>query len=260
MKKSEVTKLLAVTWLICVCTIYTSLSHAGTISDNFAGDSINTRLWQPRSTGPDQWVRQEGGQLKIGINATSTGPFFGAAVDSNFILKGDFEIIVDYSFNKWPNYNGVRMGLCYFGHSGAHGMIMRISPDKDATTNPKGYNSTNFIDGNNNHVSMSPTTAASGRFKLKRVGYLMTGYYYQNNNWVERGSHDYSVTKTLPDWLSINLSAWSHSILQQPDGTKVYPFGGKYVEVTFDNLQITYDQIEYYSFPVSVPSLLLLLD
>jgi hypothetical protein len=259
MKKSDLSKLLAVTWLICLCTLYPSLSHAGTISDNFDGAAINTRLWQPRSSGPDQWVRQEGGRLKIGLNAASTGSFFMAALFSNFQLKGDFEIVVDYSFIKWPDSNGVRMGLSYFGESGAHGMIMRISPDKDATTNPQGYNSTNFIDGSYNNVSMSPTIATSGRFKLTRVGSVMAGYYFQDNAWVLRGSHDYSVTDALPDWLVINLSAWSHTALQQPDGKVVYPFAGKDVEVTFDNLQITYDKIEYFSFPVSVSSTLLLL-
>ncbi len=259
MKKSDLSKLLAVTWLICVCTLYTSVSHAGTISDNFYGASINTQLWQPWSNSQDQWIRQEGGQLKIGINAASTGSMFGAGVNSNFQLKGDFEIVVDYSFTKWPDSNGVRMGLCYFGESAAHGMIMRISPDKNDTTNPQGYDSTNFIDGSYNNVSMSPTTATSGRFKLKRVGSVMAGYYFQDNAWVLRGSHDYSVTNALPDWLVINLSAWSHTALQQPDGTYVYPFAGQDVEVAFDNLQITYDKIEYYSSPVPIPGILLLL-
>ena len=72
MKKSEVTKLLAVTWLICVCTLYTSLSHAGTISDNFDGASINKRLWAQWNADQNQRCRQEGGELKIQIDGAST--------------------------------------------------------------------------------------------------------------------------------------------------------------------------------------------
>lgn len=259
MKKSDLSKLLAVTWLICVCTLYTSLSHAGTLVDNFDGASINKRLWEQWNTDQNQRCLQENGVLKIQIGGASTGSIFGAGVYSNFQLKGDFEIVVDYSFIKWPDSNGVRTGLRYNGQPTAHGMIMRISPDKNATINPQGYYSTNFIDGSYNNVSMSPTTATSGRFKLTRVGSVMTGYYFQDNNWVYRGSYDYSVTDALPEWIGIDFSAWSHTALQQPDGKYVYPFAGKDVEVTIDNLQITYDKIEYFSSPVPIPGILLLL-
>ena len=47
MKKSDLTKLLAVTWFICVCILSASLSQAGTIRDNFAGarPSMRSIVW-----------------------------------------------------------------------------------------------------------------------------------------------------------------------------------------------------------------------
>ena len=79
----------------------------------------------------------------------------------------------------------------------------------------------------------------------------MTGYYrkYVENegwHWEQLGSHDYTATG-LDDWLFIGLNANSSTATRIPDGQLVHPFAGKDVEIDFDNLQIIFDQIDYFS-------------
>jgi hypothetical protein len=253
-KKNYPTRPLALTFvMICVFTLCASLSQAGTITDDFNGASLNTLLWNPWNTDANQWVTQTGGQLVIGINGASSGAQFGAGVYGNFFLKGDFEIIANYSLVTYPASNGVRTAIQYSGESAtltAGGLIGRISCGSTEPPDPKDNYAATFVDGPSQTTYMSPTLDTSGTLKMVRTGSVMTGYYYQGDAWVGLYSHDYSYTDGLPDWCGMGLSAWSHTALYLPDGvTLVYPFAGKDVVVAFDNLQITYDQISFVPLP-----------
>jgi len=263
MKKSDLSKLLAVTWLICLCTLYPSLSNAGTISDNFDGASINTGLWTPFNADQHQRVFQQGGELRIQIDGASTGDEFGefgAGLQSKFRLKGDFVMTVDYRLITWPNANGVRLG--FEGGSSGPGsddgvMVKRRNEGANQPQMPENNYSANFIDGSVWYGGIASTTDNQGSLKLTRVGSVLTGYFAsQPNVWQQIGSHNYSAPG-LPEWVGINLWANSRMTVQLPDDTLVNVFGGQDVEIAFDNFQVTYDQIRYTSTPV--PSLLLLL-
>lgn len=260
MKKSEVTKLLAVTWLICVCTLYTSLSHAGTISDNFDGASINTRLWKPFNDSQHQRVAQQGGELRIQIDGASTGDEFGAGLRGKFLLKGDFVMTVDYRLITWPNANGVRLGFegASSGPDSDDGvMLKRRNEGANQPQMPENNYSVDFATGSGWYGNMLSTTDDHGSLKLTRVGSVLTGYFAsQPNVWQLIGSHNYS-SPGLPEWIEMSLWANSRMTVRLPDGTLVNVFGGQDVEIAFDNFQVTYDQIRYTSDPV--PSLLLLL-
>jgi hypothetical protein len=260
MKKSDVTKLLAVTWLICVCILHTSLSHAGTITDNFAGASINTGLWTPFNDFQQQRVFQQDGELRIQIDGASAGGSFGAGLQSKFNLKGDFVMTVDYRLITWPNANGVRLGFEGPGTSPddtAGVMVKRRSPGIAEPTPGEQY-SADFKDGNTRYGFIIPDTAMNGSLKLTRVGSVLTGYFAdQPNVWQQIGSHNYSAPG-LPEWAGITLWANSKTAEQLPDGSWFNKFAGQDVEIAFDNFQVTYDQIRYTSVPG--PSLLLLLD
>jgi hypothetical protein len=82
-----------------------------TITDNFSGPAINRRLWKPYHYDQHQRLAQLGGELRILLYGASSGDPFGAGLYSNFILKGDFEISVDYRLIKWPSGNGVSIGF-----------------------------------------------------------------------------------------------------------------------------------------------------
>ena len=113
MKKNDLTRLLIVTFLIiCLCPLYSSLSHGGTITDNFDGAALNDRLWWNYSTDQHQRCVQQGDELRIQIDGASVGEgWFNAGIISKFKLKGNFEIVVDYKLTNWPYSNGVGAGI-----------------------------------------------------------------------------------------------------------------------------------------------------
>jgi hypothetical protein len=259
-----VKKLLFFTSLLIAATTFSASSPAGTIIDNFDSTSFNKRLWgdQPFSTGPNQRCLQQNGVLKIQIDGVSQGEIFGAGLSSNFLLKGNFEIVLDYNLTKWPYSNGVAAGVQYMERDNfnKNGHMTRRSCGADEPPNPKENYVADFLDGTFIDHFQTLTDHNSGRMKLTRVGKIITGYFfnYQNSTWQKVGFHDYSATG-LEELLVIGLNANSSTATRIPDGTLVHPFAGQDVEIAFDNLKITYDQIEYH-YPAFVPPLLQLLE
>lgn len=257
MKKNDSKKLLVVSFfLICVFTLCASFSQAGTITDNFDSASINTQLWQPFNDSQYQSYVQQGGELKIRIDGASVGDEFGAGLQSKFLLKGNFDMTVDYRLITWPNANGVRLG--FEGANSGPGsddgvMVKRRNEGANQPQMPENNYSANFIDGSVWYGGIASTSDNQGSLKLTRVGSVLTGYYWQNSAWQQLGSHDYSAPG-LPEWAGITLWANSRTTVQTPNGL-VNVFGGQDVEIAFDNFQMTYDQIGY----VPVPGTLLLL-
>jgi hypothetical protein len=244
MKNNALTKLLVVTFLtIGVCTLLVSPAHAGTITDNFDGASLNHRLWRPYNYDQHQrWVQKDG-ELRIQIDGASVGETFGAGVNSNFLLKGNFEIIVDYRLITWPSANGISVGFNNDNHftvTSGEFVIRRIN------IGPNENYKAAFDNGYDFQVFLVPTADISGRLKWTRVGLVMTGYFFnkQINDWQIIGSHDYFATG-IDEWVGFSLNARGNN------------FTGQDVEIAFDNFQVTYDQIRYTSNPAPISLLLL---
>ena len=258
MKKNDLTKLLVVALLICLCTLYTSLSHAGTLTDNFDGASLDTTLWSYYHNDDNQRCLQENGVLKIQIDGASSGPdYFGAGVGGNFLLKGNFEIVIDYQLIKWPHANGVGAGINFMGDNfDKNGQMTQRSFGADEPPTIKENYVADFKDGEYLDHYQTATIDTTGKMKLTRVGSVMAGYFFNSvdDNWELVGSHDYAATG-LDEWLEIGLNAVSVLATYTPDGQLVHPFAGQDVEIAFDNFQMTYDQIRY----VPIPGTLLLL-
>jgi hypothetical protein len=261
MKSNDSTKLLVVALLICVCTLYTSLSHAGgIITDDFSGTSINTQLWSYYHYDDHQRCLQEDGVLKIQIDGASSGPdYFGAGVGGNFLLKGNFEIVIDYALSNWPEANGVGAGITFMGDNfDKSGHMTQRSFGADEPETIKENYVADFQDGESLiHFEFEPV-ATTGKMKLTRVGSVMAGYFFNSadSSWVLLGSHDYG-SSGLDDWLGFGLNAASVISTYNTDNLLVHPFAGKDVEIVFDNFQLTYDQIK--STAVPIPGTLLLL-
>lgn len=251
MKKPDLTKLLVVAvFIICLGSLYPALSDAGTISDNFDGAALNYRLWQPYHHDQHQrWLQQEG-ELRIQIDGASTGPEeFGAGVNSNFLLKGDFEIIVDYRFIAWPPANGVSLGFNNdYRFKAGEFVIRRISVPQNELPDIKENYKAAFDTGSIFTIFYVPTADTNGRLKWTRVGSVMTGYFFNkaSNEWQTIGFYDYSATG-IDEWMGFSLNARSNT----PG------FAGQDVEIAFDNFQATYDQIRYTALTVPINMLLL---
>lgn len=249
MKKYAVTKLLvAACCLIGICSLYPSLSYAvynGTITDNFDGASLNTRLWAPFQNPQTQWV-QQGGELKIKIGAGSEK---GAGLNSKFRFKGDFEMRVDYRLITWPPANDVRLGFEGLGFAPddyAEVMIKRISRNPNEPPNPgKEVYSSAFKENLTWWGNDVETEDDHGTLKLTRAGSVLTGHFSKDGGpWQLIGSHDYSTPTGLPEWAAVTL--WANG---RPTTD---------VEIAFNNFQVSYDQVRFVS-DLS-PMTLLLLD
>lgn len=248
MKNNAFTKLLVAAFLtIGVCTLLVSLAHAGTITDNFDGASLNTHLWRPFQNPQTQWV-QKGGELKIKIGAGASSEE-GAGLNSRFRLKGDFEMTVDYRLILWPPANGVRLGFEGPGFSAddyTEFMIKRISRGADEQPNPtKEVYAADFKENLTWSGKDVETTDDHGTLKLTRAGSVLTGYFSKDGGpWTLIRYHDYSTPTGLPEWVAVTL--WA-------TGTPTTN-----VEIAFDNFQVSYNQVEFIS-DLS-PLTLLLLD
>lgn len=250
MKQYAVTKLLvAACCIIGICSLYAPLSYAaynGTITDNFDGSSLNTRLWRTFQDDRTQWV-QQGGELRITI---SPGGSECVQVESKFLLKGDFEMTVDYRLITWPAANGVRLGFEGPGYSGTDYtmcMVKRVSHGAAEQPNPgEEAFAVGFKEGSEwsaHEVLTENTPGEHGTLKLTRAGNRMTGSFSKNDGpWQEITSRDYASTG-LPEWYAMALS-----VCGKPSTN---------VEIAFDNFQVSYDQVKFISNPSPMNLLLL---
>ncbi|MCX5888404.1 MAG: hypothetical protein NTY36_03010 [Deltaproteobacteria bacterium] len=253
MKINDLTKPVVVAFLmICLCLLSAAVCQGGTLSDNFDGNAINTRLWKAFQDSQNQRVFQEQGELRIQIDGTSVGKKFSAGLNSKFLLKGNFQISVDFRMITWPAGNGTAMGLQSTSTSPLGFFLQRLSlgtNDPLAAMGTDGY----MADFLENHGSLDVFRPFSpvdhGSLKIKRIGQQLTAYLGLSGSWIEISGYTYRAT--FPEWMAITLQAnngwfdhWAY-------------FGGKDVDIAFDNFLVTYDQIKYISDQPRVPMLLL---
>ena len=143
------------------------VSHAGTITDNFSGATINTRLWQPFAESEHQRVTQQNGELLIQIDQNSSGM---GGVEAKFLLKGDFDVTVDYCLVTQPTNNGVRLGI---EGDVASGEVWYFEARRFSLRPDDPYpNAKDFYHGGFNYVDVVDvaTTDGQGSLRVTRVG------------------------------------------------------------------------------------------
>jgi hypothetical protein len=217
------------------------VSHAGTITDNFSGATINTRLWRPFTVNQHQRVTQQGGELLIQIDQNSSGL---GAVEAKFLLKGDFDVTVDYRLvTQLTTNNGVRLGIEGNVASGPvqdfEARRYSLRPD-DPYPGGKDFYQAGFT--NSDPVQVA-TTDGQGSLRVTRVGSVFACYYKHNGVWTPIHSKTGSG-----DWARIMLDAASGDGNTPPVQN---------IQVAFSNFQVIYDQVKYLSCPSPVTMLLL---
>jgi hypothetical protein len=121
-------------------------------------------------------------ELEISIPGTSAGGDFGCKLASIFLLRGDFDVQVDFRLLTWPFGNGVRMALG-IDREGLlpHPGVERISFGRDDYPGwPREVYLTDFPDGVN---GITATGDLTGTLRLVRSGDTQTGYYYSSGAW-----------------------------------------------------------------------------
>lgn len=215
-------------FLICIMIIAVSMSalpiSASVFVDKFDGSFPNNWFWTTSIRGSGPKLMQKNGRLEVTLPADSKDDPARGGFDAGYVsagvLRGDFDIQVDYTLLECPKENGTRVGL-----SASFGSVERSS---SGTVHEYPESLTNIYAANFGASTITArnytgTEDRSGKLRLIRSGYMATGYYYRSGEWITIGS---GIVGT--DDASFTIRAWSHN----------YTFAGKQMKAAFDNFVI----------------------
>jgi len=199
-----------------------------TLVDDFDDDYMDPALWTlfidgigPVANETDGWVEVT---LPPDCHEAEAPHSFGGGFKSKFLLKGDFDIKIDYVLLDWPSGSGVRVGLGMFPPKGGQlGNVQRGGFGSQESHLPtEAY----CVDYQTSGGAV-PTTHLSGSLRLARVGDKLTGGVLVQGQWVELHTGQFSDAD-----YHFAFTAWSHD----------YAFADKPVRIAFDNFVMFYGQ------------------
>lgn len=206
-------------------------AQADVLHDDFDDDRIDPETWATHVYGAGPQLAEVHQQLEITLPGWSSGADFGAKLTSNFVLRGDFDIQVDFRLLTWPFGNGVRTALGLdWGFLYPPG-VERISFGRnDYSSAPRESYLTDFT-----YVcGITSTSDLTGTLRLVRTGNSQTGYRASPGGWVA------ICTGPAPsDDVHVQLSAFS-----------AYQFQGWDVKMAFDDFVVTTGTVIWPSTPV----------
>jgi outer membrane protein assembly factor BamB/PKD repeat protein len=188
--------------------------------DTFDDNVCNSTIWEILESG-GAYVEETNQQLEITIPPDASGDTFYAGYASTRVLRGDFDVQVEYHLITWPQDSGVRLGL-WIERQPTTYTVERASYSTTDSFSPGDYYTTNFADT----ILLSATNDTDGRMRLVRTGTTMYGYQFdeKRGEWVLLQSKE----STSGD-VTFVLRAWSHD----------YAFADSLVKVAFDNFVIS---------------------
>ncbi len=176
--------------------------------EDFNDNIVNAQWWKTVSVANGGSATEQNHRLEIDVPATASGlPEFLAAFQSQFKLRGDFDIQVDFNLLTWPANNGMRMGIVLSNSNNRYrATVHRIS---QAGTVPGGESHTATLDTGeaSEIVTRVVTNATIGRFRMVRSGSTFTSYYWDSaiNKWTSilvGGNSTLDINVTLQAWSS----------------------------------------------------------
>jgi hypothetical protein len=205
-------------WALCLVLLAGTQAQAQVFLEDFDDNSINPDFWTVDLFGSGPQLAEADQELQIVFPSASSGVAFGGGLVSNFLLRGDFDVQVDYRLITWPFSNGVRLALAIEEEYGVE--RTSFGSQSDYPHLPREVYLTHFSDG---ATGFTATSDVSGTLRLVRVGATETGYYYSAGDWV--------LIHTGPgptQDVAIQVHAWSHD----------YAFMDRDVIAAWDNLVI----------------------
>jgi DNA-binding SARP family transcriptional activator len=180
-----------------------------TISDGFDGDAVDPGIWQP-TPAPGATVAEQGGQLLLGVGAAASGPI-DVHVGTQCRFPGNFDARVDYTLLEWPDGDGVLVGL------GAGAAVVGRESSTQWGDRYRGV--VGIAD------SSVPLPDRSGSLRIVRRGGVETTYVRFEDAWVEAATGRSAGIATLT--------------LQATSADSRSPFGGRELQVAFDNFAVS---------------------
>jgi len=207
-----------------------SATAAPLFSDSFASNFINPALWSSQIFGTGPSVVDANQTLIVTLPANSlndpiTQGFLGG-LSSVCVLRGDFDMQVDYNLLLWPVSSGVRVGIRFTQNPG-HAVERVGWGPAEALSLPRQVYLTDFED---RVQGITGTSDLNGTLRMVRTGNLLTGYYRSSAGWalIHTGS-----TQDQAGDVTFGPSVWS--------GNDV--FGVQTTKVGFNNFAVTSGQV-----------------
>ena len=193
------------TCLLALCSVLLlgTQARGEVFREDFNDNSIDPTRWTVEVWGTGPQLAEAHQQLEIVIPGSASGTDFGCKLASNFLLRGDFDVQVDFRLLTWPFSNGVRMGMGMDEQGPPQqGGVERTSfGQDDFPWEPREVYLVGFPDGV--HGIMG-TSDMIGSLRLVRSGATQTGYYYGSGGWVVIGTGPASTAD-----VAIKVAAWS---------------------------------------------------
>jgi len=206
-----------------VMLVLVAPSGAQVLLEDFDDNSIDDAWWSVDLYGSGPQLAEVNQQLEIALPGTSSGADFGARLVSEFVLRGDFDLQVDFRLLDWPFSNGVRLALAIVGEYGLE--RTSFGSQADYPSWPREVYLTDFADGVH---GITATEDVTGTLRLVRTGATQTGYHASAGQWV--AIH----TGPAPSGdVAIQVHAWSHD----------YAFRDWNVLAAVDNLAVTSGEV-----------------
>jgi hypothetical protein len=172
-------------------------------------DDFKTK-WGPIQRGTGTKLNMVRNRLEISLDAgaQSDSDFFGSGLVSTCELGGNFDLRVTFRLLNWPAHNGVRVALYLGAPAGIENEGVYLERDSYSEADVVGgdpFDLYVFYAGEGLTYVEQPTADMSGRFRVQRIGSVVTGYYWSDPDWIALGSSNVE-TQDLP----FALIAYSH--------------------------------------------------
>ena len=223
-------KYLFLFFIFCVLLVGLILFIGNMPVDNHVNDNvIRFQSWHSETSGIGPTVSTTSKHLVIslppGSAGTADGSFSGGIV-SEFSLRGDFDVQIDYTLLDWPPFNGVRIAI-----GARNNPLSGISNAMERTS----FSRQEHMQGSENYVTdfgnpiVTATNDTSGKLRIIRTGSTWSSYYFSGGVW----NLQYNYSKGYTSDAYIYLGAWSHDS----------EFIHKTVQVGLDNFQVNKGQV-----------------
>jgi hypothetical protein len=225
--KVFVALMLAISSLIFGLISLTGTTQAAiaSFSDNFNDNKIDSSRWLTSLVGNGPTVKETNQRLEIvipsnSLSRTSNSSEVIAGITSTCQLRGDFDFQIDYELLSWPPSNGAFVVLTAQRESVAEKHLKSFQNTERMSLPhlPRDVYATDFDDG---LYKVNATSDMSGKLRIVRSGFTITGFYYISDHWVpinsaREGAH-----------ADINMKPIAY--------TKHGLFANKQVKIAFDN-------------------------
>jgi hypothetical protein len=174
----------AVPFCLIACSIFLlgTQASAEVFREDFNDNYIEPALWTVQMYGSGPELDEINQELEIFFPSTSSGGDFGFILRSVWLLRGDFDVQVDFRLLTWPYRNGIRMAMGIYENGLYHYPgVERISFGQNDYYEGWEVYLTDFADGVH---GITQTDQMTGTLRLVRTGAMQTGYFLSAGQWV----------------------------------------------------------------------------